>query len=288
MSETRALIQCDGAEIPAKLEARRWTNQRPLRSWGDEPDLNLHADSLATTVLSSVSDRAADLVRIASYVYAADQLLSRGGDADVYGRQWRRQITLCIPVSNPDLWSEETVRVRVQQTLRFLTDDAWEFHFSALPDHGQRQIPLQISDPSAVVGNPDIVTMFSGGADSLCAAIEAVHASGHRPILVSHRSALPIDARQRNLTSALRRHFPKWGFPHLSFWIHRRGGSAADTSQRSRAFLFASLGAAVAAELGIAKVLLSDNGVVSLNLPLNAQVVGALASRSTHPKFLYL
>jgi hypothetical protein len=35
-------------------------------------------------------------------------------------------------------------------------------------------------------------------------------------------------------------------------------------------------------------VLLGDNGIVSLNLPISAQLVGALASRSTHPKFLHL
>ncbi len=33
-------------------------------------------------------------------------------------------------------------------------------------------------------------------------------------------------------------------------------------------------------------MVLADNGVVSLNLPLNSQILSALASRSTHPRFL--
>ena len=40
--------------------------------------------------------------------------------------------------------------------------------------------------------------------------------------------------------------------------------------------------------LPVADVFLADNGVVSLNLPINGQLVGAKASRSTHPKFLKL
>lgn len=86
----------------------------------------------------------------------------------------------------------------------------------------------------------------------------------------------------------LRYRFPSWAFPHLSFTIHRRGSDAADSSQRSRAFLYASLGTAVATELGVDDVYLGDNGVVSLNLPINDQLVGALVSRGTHPKFLEL
>lgn len=88
----------------------------------------------------------------------------------------------------------------------------------------ERQIPLQLSDPRAVVSNPDSVIMFSGGADSLCAAIESVHEQHLKPILVSHRSAPPVNARQRDLRRELRQHSPQWSFPRLSFWIHRKGG----------------------------------------------------------------
>src|SRR5262249_59597755 len=61
-----------------------------------------------------------------------------------------------------------------------------------------------------------------------------------------------------------------------------------DVMQRTRSFLFASLGVAAASELGTPPVLLADNGVVSLNLPISGQLVGALATRSTHPSFLRL
>ena len=94
--------------------------------------------------------------------------------------------------------------------------------------------------------------------------------------------------RQKRLAQELRRHFEDWEFPQIGVWIHRKGGDAVDTNQRARSFLFASLGTAIAAELKLRQVLLADNGVISLNLPINAGVVGAQASRTTHPKFIRL
>ena len=285
MTETRVLVQCDGAAVPEELADQTWSYQRPINSRGASTDLNLRAQSLASTVLTNIESRAADLVRIASYVYAADQMISRGGDADVYGRKWRRHFALCMPVSDPAFWMQDEVRSSLSTVLLFLTEDYWEFHFSKAPEQ-TRQLPLDVKD-NDVLGTPDTVVLFSGGADSLCTAIEAVVDRGQRPVLVSHRPAPNLNARQGKLTELLRNRFPGWEFPHLSFWIHRKGSDAADTSQRSRAFLFACIGAAVAAELDISQVLLGDNGIVSLNLPTSAQLVGALASRSTHPKFIH-
>ena len=42
----------------------------------------------------------------------------------------------------------------------------------------------------------------------------------------------------------------------------------------------------MAGQLGLQRILLADNGIVSLNLPISGQLIGALASRSTHPKFI--
>jgi hypothetical protein len=137
------------------------------------------------------------------------------------------------------------------------------------------------------MGWPDSVFLFSGGADSLCAVIEEVTARQGKPALVSHRAAPYIDHRQHNLIRLLRQQLPQWDFPYTSVWVHRLGTPPHDSSQRTRSFLYASLGAVVASAAGASRVVLSDNGVVSLNLPISEQLVGALASRSTHPKFIH-
>lgn len=74
----------------------------------------------------------------------------------------------------------------------------------------------------------------------------------------------------------------------MSFWIHLRHREAVARTRRTRGFLVAALGAAVAGQIGVPTVLLPDNGYVSVNPPVNAQLVGALNSRATHPAFLRL
>ena len=57
-------------------------------------------------------------------------------------------------------------------------------------------------------------------------------------------------------------------------------------TQRTRSFLFAALGVTFARMSGLDRLRFYENGVVSLNLPPSPQVVGARASRTTHPRVL--
>ncbi len=96
-------------------------------------------------------------------------------------------------------------------------------------------------------------------------------------------------SRQKNLLEEVRRRFPCWVFPHVSMWVNRQSGKRTlEFTQRSRSFLFTSLGVVTAAILGIDDVWLCDNGVVSINLPQSSENVGTFLSRSTHPRYLAL
>jgi hypothetical protein len=54
-------------------------------------------------------------------------------------------------------------------------------------------------------------------------------------------------------------------------------------TQRSRSFLYAALACVVARLLGNSRIRFFENGIVSINLPISEQVVGARATRTTHP-----
>jgi hypothetical protein len=70
-------------------------------------------------------------------------------------------------------------------------------------------------------------------------------------------------------------------------WLNSAGDKRTiEFSQRSRSFLFTSLGILAASLLEIDDVRLCDNGVVSINLPRSGQNYGTFLSRSTHPRFL--
>lgn len=57
-------------------------------------------------------------------------------------------------------------------------------------------------------------------------------------------------------------------------------------TQRSRSFLYVSIGATIAGMLGLRSVRFYENGVISLNLPVCAQVVGGRATRTTRPRVM--
>jgi hypothetical protein len=73
---------------------------------------------------------------------------------------------------------------------------------------------------------------------------------------------------------------------HRPVWAHRQGLAGREYTQRTRSFLFASLAFAVARVLKLDRIRFYENGVLSLNLPISEQAVGARATRTTYPKVL--
>jgi len=280
----RALIRCDGAAVPSEVAGRGWDVDAALTTGGEEADLRLHVAGATPWDRSERERRAADLVRIAACAYGADQEVSRGG-LDVHRARWRRRMTLAVPVSDPAFWSTSDVVGALTAALDFGTEDAWGFIFTERPVVFHRGEPMDFGPPRA--RGEEAVVLFSGGIDSTCALVEAL-AAGVKPTVVSHRSTPPADTVQKAVLARIRDRFRDTRIHTAPFWIHRKGADPADTSQRTRGFLFAALGLAVAGRSGIGRVLLPDNGYVSINPAINGQLVGALASRGTHPTFLRL
>lgn len=279
----RVLFRCDGAPIPARLGEQRWFDRRHIRSRGDRADLTLKIEERGGTVLTAIRSRSTDLVRIASYVYRADTLVPRAATNDASDERWRRHFALCIPVADLAYWEDPDVQGRLNSALNFGTGDTWEFAFAQATAEFW-PLPFSI-DPAELYDRPTAVSLFSGGADSLCVLLEAI-AKGERPVAVGHWSTDTHEHRQTGLLTDLRRRYPGLAIPHFGFTVQGINQEGPEHTRRTRGFLFASLGAAVASEIGVERVLYGDNGPISINLPLNGQVVGAHASRSTHPKFL--
>lgn len=291
----RALLLCDGASVPVAWEQQQWDHRQEIITSGGDHELTMMVDNLLTKVAGEIDPLVLDLVRIAASCFAADQAVRRGGPIDVHREGWRREMTLCIPVTDVRLWSSDDILPELTEVLGFGTGDTWKFAFDDIKP-GTAQLPLRWTSGGPAdtehthiyANRPDTVVLFSGGTDSLCALIEAMHVHGAHPVAVSHWPARHIQSRQHRLLSDVRDKFPEHELPHVSFEIHHKNVAGKDSSQRSRGFLFACLGAAVAVHLGIRDVLLADNGYVSVNPPINDQLQGTLASRGTHPKFLLL
>ncbi|MCP4942896.1 MAG: hypothetical protein GY924_13055, partial [Planctomycetaceae bacterium] len=134
--------------------------------------------------------------------------------------------------------------------------------------------------------HPSSVVMFSGGLDSYAGALEELIRRGEHVVLVSHGSSTKLAHVQRALIADMRKRLSKGKLQHIGLTSQLSGNRPKERTQRSRSFLFASLGIAVAEMFGLHRISFFENGVVSLNLPLSAQVVGARATRTTHPKVI--
>lgn len=287
MSEKR-LILCGGLAVPEayKLWPKANITQVALGSGRDRVHLKLH--HLTNKLVGQTSAISTDLIEIAAYVYAADQLIPRGNPEDVdYGDEWRRQFRFVIPVRRPDLWNQPRILSRLQQTLGFLSEDYYEFHFSKMEQRGA--LDKYLIDPQ---DNPETdykeVVLFSGGLDSFGGAIQEILQGQRKVVLVSHRPSPNMYARQKQLVNEIRDRLPNRSISplHVAVEVNKSNGFGRETTQRSRSFLFASMAAVVSNALNLNRIRFYENGIISLNLPINPQAVGARATRTTHPKVI--
>lgn len=215
---------------------------------------------------------ASDLLTLAMTAYCADLRIPRATAED----RWTRQLVLHIPVSAPGTW--ESLKPSLASMLGFLTGDIWDFQFRqhvyASPG------PVQPKDT-----NPEVVCLFSGGLDSLVGAIDLLH-SGKRVALVGHHGAgvsCPVQSKVLAILSE------EYGDAALDFMFYvqpsKRDGQG-EPSMRSRSLLFLSLGVAVASAFGGLPLVVAENGLITLNVPLTKSRTGSLSTRTTHPHFL--
>jgi len=278
------IILCGGAPAPRRANPDSIVR---LDLGGDEPNVDLEIDNISRRLSTDVPDILTDLVEIASYVYCADQAVTRGGEGVLaFGAQWRRSFIFHIPVRQPSIWSSPNVLHALQKTLGILSEDTYEFHFVQRIKAVPMQTYLTLGDGDPTTPELDEVLLFSGGMDSLGGTVQEAVLDKRRVALVSHRSNSKVFSRQKKLIAGLHEICKQNPPLHVPVWVHQSGTEGREYTQRSRTFLYASLGAAVARVFGLKRIRFYENGVVSLNLPISEQVVGARATRTTHPQVL--
>lgn len=283
MSNERGIL-CGDADWPAQWQGLK----EPIRLqiFGSQQNVDLRIQDISKRFAANISDVFIDLLEIAAYVYCADQAVTRGGKTDRgMGANWRRHLRFHIPVRRPDVWNSPAISECLSRTLGFLSDDFYSLMFVKLKNPPPFEKYLEgLGDPNL---QPEEVVLYSGGLDSLAGAVQEAVIEKKRAILVSHRASPKIHTKQRTLFNELLVQLGKNPFPtHIPVWITKQGAWEGEYTQRTRSFLFASLGATMANLFGLHKIRMYENGFVSLNLPISAQLIGARASRTTHPQVI--
>lgn len=257
-----------------------------LRTYGSHRNVRLKLDQIGTQLNRDIPSRLIDLIEIAAMVYIADQIAHRGAyDVELMGACWRRQLRFEIPVRDQAFWSSPGVSDALVELLSFLSEDEYTFVFRQFCSPPALDRYLDFGDEHG--GAPaESVVLFSGGLDSLGGVVERVVGSRERSILVSHESSPKLRTRLRALRGMIDAAAGDAAPHHVTVTVNKEDMAERDYTQRSRSFLYAALATAVARMAGLDAIRFFENGVVSLNLPLSPQIIGARATRTTHPKVL--
>lgn len=259
----------------------------PLSLHGGLRNVRLEISDISKRLVTNIPEVLVDLLEIAAYVYAADSAISRAGHSDAQmGARWRRKLRFVIPVRLPSLWSSNVVLPALVETLSFLSEDEYVFEFQSFPNPPAVTDYFLFPDSEGTAFMPDEVILFSGGLDSLAGAVEELATRDQKVALVSHRSSPKIVEVQNYLVGELRKRFGSARVMHVPVWATLLEALGKESTHRSRSFLFAALAMATAFLFGKNSIRFFENGIVSLNLPTSAQVIGARATRTTHPQAL--
>jgi 7-cyano-7-deazaguanine synthase in queuosine biosynthesis len=229
-----------------------------------------------------VQNVAVELYRTAVAVFSADMRILRNTAFD----RWTRDIALYIPVSDIALW--EDVTELIQEFLSFLTGDHWTIYvreYNALRpafDRNEWRKGKSLGHSAA--------SLFSGGLDSFIGAVDTL-STDKGIILVGHYQEGFTKSAQTQLFNYLTSHFPPDQIDLLQFYIcpPKSLTDEEESSSRSRSFLFLALGILVASALADdARLIVPENGFISLNIPLTGTRLGSLSTRTTHPHTLHL
>lgn len=255
-----------------------------LRSFGAKQNVFIGLDNVTDSIKGSIAPRLKDLLLIGAFVYTADCAMARGSkweDGNTT-EPWGRELHFKIPVRDIGFWNQPDVQSCLTRVLGFLSNDQYFFEFLPVQADSPEQLQLGMIDKQKwPFSGTDSVVMFSGGLDSLAGAVQMAR-NRENLVLVSHRSVSHMNSRQKQLVKKLNELFPNRVI-HIPVWVYKEGSFNREYTQRTRSFLFSSIGLLIATAFNARAVRFFENGVVSLNLPIADEVLRARASRTTHP-----
>lgn len=221
-----------------------------------------------------------DLMHAAMAAYTADVRVPRNRAYD----QWTRDIHLHLSVSDVGPW--EAAGKTLTRLLSFLTGDHWTITPYAMA--GTYEPALKpVKEPKD--SRPGSVALFSGGLDSFIGALDLL-ASEPDAVLCGHYArGGGTSASQFDAITALNAHAGRT-VPYIRYSVAPKGGGnrASEITTRGRSIIFLATGACTALALGASRLVVPENGFISINVPLTPARLGSFSTKTTHPHLIGL
>lgn len=234
------------------------------------------------------SPPAEDLLLLGASAYCVDKLEPRRTSAD----SWTRTLELSVPAARPELFAA----AGLDATLAFLSGDRWQLRFDTTTSRPLDFLPATLDGLRA--GAPvDVVSLFSGGLDSLCGVIDLLEQDTTARVgLVGHLDGGQATSRQELLHRRLADRYGPHRVPLYQLWLRPAPPRTAqivptpepaEPTTRARSMLFITAALALASSAGPeVAVVIPENGYIGLNIPLTRAHNGSASTRTTHPHFL--
>jgi hypothetical protein len=258
-------------------------------AWGIEAHLD--GAAVMNRLGTSLPPPGRDLLEIAARAHVVDRMTPRGRPSnDPLVMRWRRNLSLELPLLEADRWRTEHVQEALVALLDWVSDDHWIVAITAATTSPLDAQQAWLFD--TLPEKPARVALLSGGLDSaagLCHELADASSGIRNVVTVSLASVSRLTACQ----NAVRRRAWEAADPRapsdvpLTFDLHLKV-PGRENSQRTRGLLFLAAGVASALACGAEEVIVWENGLGALNLPMVASQVGSMATRAVHPRTLFL
>jgi 7-cyano-7-deazaguanine synthase in queuosine biosynthesis len=257
---------CATPGVPAIRQIRSRDTDHGQRNF------TLRIDELAAGLPAQLDERQQDWIEILGHLFAIDMACERGqGDVD-----WSRSIQAWLPVRDPAYW--ESHRVEIEGIWTDLTDDELRLQFEL-----EQEPPAPPRQARTPFGEHDCVALVSGGQDSFAGVLDLLDA-GSKPLMLSHSASGAVNHAQRAVEAIVRSIDPSIARLKLgALKTPGRDFPGSESSQRSRTLLFMGAAALVAALAGSREVVLNENGIMAVHVPLTAARVGSLSTHTASP-----
>lgn len=241
--------------------------------------LSLRDSDLYSEIYNRVPSISADLLDIAVAVHTVDRNIRRIDDTSV-------TFDITLPVRNIEILSSQLFNEYLDDTLNWYTGDHWKFKFVYREVSG-REAEIQSRLPfGEKVGSNTEIILWSGGLDSLAGLYNNLKKDLYSKfVLVGAGSSSNVRITQKEVARLVDQNFPeRIQLKLVPFFITvPKMHLIKNRHQRSRGFVFLTIGAACAYSKGKGSLSIYENGIGAINLPYTACEIGLDHTRSVNP-----
>jgi hypothetical protein len=241
---------------------------------------------LSNTFGQVLPPRLADLADLSMAVYYADRRTKRKEYS--FKETGQRTIKITLPIRDMEVWTDQKCNDELSSLLYWLTEDRWQITFKQLNNHKIEAKQYLFNTP---VKQPNKTVLFSGGLDSLAGLCTLMDQNPDCSfILFSGITNNNVFGVQKEIKRRLLHYHYKNSESReirsveVPFGIRKlKTDQPEEKSQRSRGFVFISLGAITAILAESSELCVNENGIGAINLPYNEGQLGIDNTRGSHP-----